>query len=63
MKRRQFAKRLFAFVGVASLLLTQLSYYYFRGAASVYADYEKVIPDCAPAPPLTVPCPAKAPAC
>lgn len=30
---------LFAFVGVASLCLTQMSYYYLRGTSSVYEDY------------------------
>jgi hypothetical protein len=32
---------LFAFVGAASLCLTQMFYYYIRGAQSVYVDYEK----------------------
>ena len=32
---------LFAFVGVASLCLTQMFYYYFRGANSIYVDYER----------------------
>jgi hypothetical protein len=32
---------LFAFVGVLSLCLTQISYHYIRGKASVYVDYEK----------------------
>ena len=32
---------LFAFVGVVSLCLTQMSYFYFKGASSLYVDYEK----------------------
>lgn len=32
---------LFAFVGVASLCLTQMSYYYTKGIQSVYVDYER----------------------
>ena len=32
---------LFAFVGVSSLCLTQMAYHYFRGAHSVYVDYER----------------------
>jgi len=32
---------LFTFVGVASLSLTQMFYYYVRGTQSVYVDYER----------------------
>ena len=37
---------LFAFVGVASLCLTQMFYYYFRGVHSVYVDYERGCGEC-----------------
>ena len=37
---------LFAFVGVVSLCLTQMSYYYSRGVHSVYVDYEKGCGEC-----------------
>ena len=37
---------LFAWVGVASLVLTQMAYHYFRGAHSVYVDYEQGCGEC-----------------
>ena len=37
---------LFAFVGVVSLCLTQMFYYYFRGAQSIYVDYERGCGEC-----------------
>ena len=37
--KKEATPRLFAFVGVASLCLTQISYYSIRGAHSVYAEY------------------------
>ena len=41
---------LFAFVGVASLCLTQMAYHYLRGANSVYVDYEQGCGECTHSP-------------
>jgi hypothetical protein len=40
-RRSEARPLLFAFVGVVSLCLTQMSYYYLRGSQSVYVDYEQ----------------------
>ena len=37
---------LFAFVGVTSLCLADLSYYYLRGLGSIYVDYERGCGEC-----------------
>jgi len=39
--KREARPWLFTFVGVASLCLTQMSFYYVRGTQSVYVDYER----------------------